>query len=173
VVLVAVLHETFRDGRAVYTLGAEVEVMGKLIAMLMVAGLTACAASAEDTKPPRAIAPPTRIPAPPLNDQPAGQSVPTASIPREVRRAVVEDAAKRFSVPESSVVLTRAEQVTWPDASLGCPEPGTMYTQALVSGFRVVAKTSGGELSYHTDTTGTVRNCRVHEGPDLPRSQDR
>jgi hypothetical protein len=96
-----------------------------------------------------------------------------ASIPREVRRAVVADAAKRFNVPESSVVVARAEQVTWPDGSLGCPEPGMMYTQALVPGFRVVAKTSAGELSYHTDSSGTVRNCRVHEGPEPPQSLER
>lgn len=82
---------------------------------------------------------------------------------------MVADAARRFKVPESAVVLTRAEQVTWPNAALGCPEPGTMYTQALVPGFRVVAKTSSGELLYHTDSSGDVRSCRVHEGPDPPQ----
>jgi hypothetical protein len=60
--------------------------------------------------------------------------------------------------------------VTWPNGALGCPEPGTMYTQSLVPGFRVVAKTSSGELLYHTDTQGDVRNCRVHEGVDPPQS---
>ena len=30
-----------------------------------------------------------------------------------------------------------AEAVTWSDGSLGCPEPGMMYTQALVPGYRV------------------------------------
>jgi hypothetical protein len=146
--------------------------MARIIASLVFASLAAaCAASAEDTPPPpRAMAPPTRIPSPALNDQPVGQPVATAQIPRAVRVAVVADAARRFSVPESSVVLVRAEQVTWPDASLGCPEPGTMYTQALVSGFRVVAKTSGGELLYHTDAQGLTRTCRVHEGPELPHA---
>jgi hypothetical protein len=144
--------------------------MARIIASLLFASLVAaCAASAEEPKStPRAMAPPTRIPSPALDEQPAGQPVSTAQIPREVRRAVVADAAKRFAVPESSVVLVRAEQVTWPDASLGCPEPETMYTQALVPGFRVVAKTSGGELLYHTDTHGLARNCQVQEGPGLP-----
>jgi hypothetical protein len=144
--------------------------MARIIASLVLASLAAaCGASAEDVQPPpRAMAPPTRIPSPALNDQPVGQPVNTAQIPRAVRLAVVADAARRFSVPESSVVLVRAEQVTWSDASLGCPEPETMYTQALVPGFRVVAKTSGGELLYHTDTHGLTRNCQVHEGPRLP-----
>jgi hypothetical protein len=149
--------------------------MARIIALLVFASLAvACAASAGDAQPPpRAMAPPTRIPSPALNDQPAGQAVTTAQIPRAVRLAVVADAARRFSVPESAVVLARAEQVTWPDASLGCPEPGTMYTQALVPGFRVVAKTSGGELLYHTDAHGLARNCRVHEGPELPHAPER
>jgi hypothetical protein len=110
-----------------------------------------------------------RIPAPALNDQPAGETITTAEIPAGVRRAVVADAAKRFNVPENAVVLIRAERVTWPDGALGCPEPGTMYTQALVPGFRVVAKTTAGELLYHTDSLGHTRNCRVQEGPELPQ----
>jgi len=144
--------------------------MARFMAALVVAGLAAaCAASGEEKRAtPRA--PPTRIPAPALDDQPAGQMVSTTAIPVGVRRAVVADAARRFKVPESAVVLTRAQQVTWPNGALGCPEPGTMYTQSLVPGFRVVAKTSSGELLYHTDTQGDVRNCRVHEGVDPPQS---
>jgi hypothetical protein len=137
--------------------------------LLLVAGLAAaCAASGEE---PRATprAPPTRIPAPALNDQPAGQPVSITAVPIEVRRSVVADAAKRFKVAESAVVLTRAEQVTWPSGALGCPEPGTMYTQALVPGFRVVARTLEGELLYHTDTLGNTRSCAVHEGPQPPQ----
>jgi hypothetical protein len=82
-----------------------------------------------------------------------------ASLPRETRRAVAADAARRFKVAESAVVLTRAEQVTWSDGSLGCTEPGRMYTQALVPGYRLIAKTTGGELVYHTDQRGQVVTC--------------
>lgn len=119
--------------------------------------LPACAAEA-----PRAtgIAPPTRIPdALPQESPAAGEPVATAAIPREVRRAVVADAAKRFGVAESSVVLTGAEQVTWSDGSLGCPEPGRLYTQMLVPGFRVQAKTQEGQLTYHTDSRGNALTC--------------
>ena len=132
------------------------------VARLLVIGLFAAgAACASDGKSgERGIAPPTRIPDPvELVVAPAGQQVSTTAIPREVRRAVVADAAKRFNVAESAVVLTRAEQVTWPDGSLGCPQPGRMYTQMLVEGFRVAAKTTEGELRYHTDGRGNVVTC--------------
>src|SRR4249920_1962462 len=90
--------------------------------------------------PARAVAAPVRIPYPaaPL---PAGEPVNTAQVPREVRLAVVSDAARRFKVVESAVVLAGAEQITWNDGALGCPQPGQNYIQALVPGYRIVAKT--------------------------------
>jgi hypothetical protein len=107
------------------------------------------------------IAPPARIPpsAEAVSPLPAGTPVGIANVPRDVRRAVAADAAKRFGVGESEVVLTRAEQVTWNDGSLGCAEPGRMYTQSLIPGYLIVAKTSAGELAYHTDSRGFVVSC--------------
>jgi hypothetical protein len=90
---------------------------------------------------------------------PQGTPVATADIPKTVRRAVVADAAKRFAVAESAVVLVRAEQVTWGDGSLGCPERGVYYTQNLVPGYVIVAKTESGELTYHTDAREQARSC--------------
>jgi hypothetical protein len=135
--------------------------MLRVVTLLVIGIFAASAASASDPKSgERGIAPPTRIPDPvELVVAPSGQQVSTTAIPREVRRAVVADAAKRFNVAESAVVLTRAEQVTWPDGSLGCPQPGRMYTQMLVEGFRVAAKTTEGELTYHTDGRGNVVSC--------------
>jgi hypothetical protein len=72
---------------------------------------------------------------------------------------VVADAAKRFQVAEDAVVLASAEQVTWGDGSLGCPQPGLRYTQMLVPGFRVTATTTAGRMLYHTDTRGNVVTC--------------
>lgn len=90
-----------------------------------------------------------------LSPKPAGEPVAITALSKAVRRAVVAEAAKRFGVAESGVVLASAERVTWSDASLGCPEPGMMYTQALVPGFRVVARAAAGLLVYHTnDVTG-------------------
>lgn len=116
--------------------------------------------SSEPGLPPRGVAPPTRIPPilePPA--APAAEPVDSSVLPRVVRRAVVKDAAQRFMVTESAVVLTRAEQVTWSDGSLGCHQPGGIYTQMIVPGFRVVAKTEDRELVYHTDSRGHVIAC--------------
>jgi hypothetical protein len=126
------------------------------------------ALAAENTLPTRTgMAPPARIPpsAETVSPLPAGTAVGIATVPRELRRAVVADAANRFGVAESAVVLTRAEQVTWNDGSLGCAEPGRMYTQSLVPGYLVIAKTTEGELAYHTDTRALVVSCGTTNKP--------
>lgn len=134
--------------------------MGPLL-ILLAAPLTVAAQTAPPA-PDRAtpIAPPKRIPEVRTEiAAPAGDPVAVASLPRETRRAVVADAARRFGVSRNAVVLARAEQVTWADGSLGCPEPGRRYTQMPVPGYRLVAKTAEGELVYHADTRGNLTNC--------------
>jgi hypothetical protein len=128
-----------------------------LLAGVVLVPLLACAA---DKPAQQGIAPPTRIPNPAkVSAEPAGTTVPSASVPREVRLAVVADAARRFNVAESAVVLGQAEQVTWSDGSLGCPQRGQMYTQNLVAGYRIVAITSAGQMVYHTDSHGFAMTC--------------
>ena len=134
--------------------------MSKLLPMFLAFGVlvAACAVASEKPATPRGIAPPTRIPDP-VVPGPPGEHVDIASVPRAVRRAVVADAAKRFSVNENAVVLVEAERVTWSDGAMGCPERGQMYTQMLVPGYRLSAKTSAGQMLYHTDSRGTVVSC--------------
>ena len=125
--------------------------------------LASPAFAGEPPRPTRAAtgeAPPRRIPLPVDRPAvPAGEPVAMASVPARVRRAVVADAARRFQVAKSAVVLVRAEQVTFPDGSLGCPQPGRMYTQALVPGYRLVARSAQGEIRYHADSRGNVVTC--------------
>jgi hypothetical protein len=80
-------------------------------------------------------------------------------IPEDMLSAVVEDAASGAGVDPSDVQVITAEAVTWSDGSLGCPEPGMSYTQALVPGYRVVLEIDGEELSFHSDASGEFRFC--------------
>jgi len=137
--------------------------MALRVAILSAAMAVTRLALASDPRP-VPIAPPTRIPDPiVVTTEPVGTVVPSASVPREVRRAVVADAARRFKVAESAVVLGETERVTWSDGSLDCPKRGRMYTQALVSGYRVVAITNEGRMVYHTDSKGYVVTCGVSQ----------
>ncbi|MFO7776813.1 MAG: hypothetical protein R6V28_00505 [Nitriliruptoraceae bacterium] len=71
-----------------------------------------------------------------------------ASDSREVALAIA-DAARRTGLEEDEIELVELSMVTWPDGALGCPEPDTMYTQALVEGYRVVLDADGRQLVYH------------------------
>jgi hypothetical protein len=65
-----------------------------------------------------------------------------------VDQAVAEAGGEAGVDPEEIEVLV-AEEVTWPDGALGCPEPDGMYTQALVEGYRIVLDVAGEEVHYH------------------------
>jgi hypothetical protein len=140
-----------------------------VVAAACAAPLMACGAETRG-KAKVGVAPPERIPdVVETTGVPQGAAVTMAELPRELRRVVVADAAKRFGVAESAVVLTRAERVTWNDGSLGCPQPGMGYTQALVPGYRVVARTADQELIYHTDESSGAIAC----AQALPRTTPR
>jgi hypothetical protein len=63
--------------------------------------------------------------------------------------AAIEDLAATEGVSETNVEVVTAEEVTWSDGSLGCPDPDGMYTQALVPGYRIVLAVDGDEVHYH------------------------
>jgi hypothetical protein len=128
----------------------------RVVGFALGAVIAACAVIAQEL--PQRIAPPNRVRDPvivPLR----GEPIAISAVPREVRRAVVADAARRFKVAESSVVLASAEKLTWADSSLGCPEGGRVYAQMQEPGFRVLARTPQGDLRYHTDARGRLSVC--------------
>jgi hypothetical protein len=60
------------------------------------------------------------------------------------------DLAKRLSVDESTISTVSASAVTWPDGSLGCPQPGMNYTQVTVDGVLIELAVDGTTYSYHS-----------------------
>jgi hypothetical protein len=60
------------------------------------------------------------------------------------------DLMKRLGVEAAQVTVVSSDEVTWPDGSLGCPEPGMHYTQMLVPGNRTVLQVGGKQYEYHS-----------------------
>jgi hypothetical protein len=76
-----------------------------------------------------------------------------------VVQAAKKDLARRLNVRQESIELAGAiEDVTWPDTSLGCPEPGMMYAQVLTPGYRFKLQSGGKPYDYHTGK-GVVKLC--------------
>lgn len=67
--------------------------------------------------------------------------------------------AEQTNVAPSEIDVVAYEQVTWRDGSLGCPQPGMMYTQALVDGYRIVLRALGKDVSYHGQTGKPPFRC--------------
>ena len=94
----------------------------------------------------------------------------TGEVPDELIDQARTDAAERAGVDPADVAVVTAEAVTWNDGSLGCPEPGMMYTQALVDGYRVVVEAGGTEYHYHGARTGGLAYCATPQPGGLTTS---
>lgn len=106
---------------------------------------------------------------PPTTDTTASSPTTATTAPaapdlEEVVEAAVIDLAERLHNDPGEIELVAAEAVTWSDGSLGCPEPGKLYTQALVEGYRVVLSHDGTEYDYHA---GQDRNPFLCDRPSL------
>ena len=79
-------------------------------------------------------------------------------------RSARADAVRRTGMAAESWQLISAEAVIWSDGSLGCPQPGMAYTQALVPGYRIVLRGPAGELDYHSSQRGAMVLCPPGRG---------
>ena len=91
--------------------------------------------------------------APPPAQRPAATNL------SQVTRSALADAAQRTGLAPDVLKVLSAEAVTWSDGSLGCPQPGMMYTQALVPGYRVRIQAGGQVLDYHAGRSGKPEAC--------------
>jgi hypothetical protein len=79
--------------------------------------------------------------------------------PERLLAPVLADASKRTGVPAAELVVTNAWRRTWSDGSLGCPQPGMYYTQALVPGWQVIVAAGERSLDYRLSDRGFFIVC--------------
>jgi len=94
--------------------------------------------------------------------------IPTVQVkvPQGILDAIIKEAATLAKVQREKLVIVRAQAVTWNDGSLGCPEPGAMYIQALVKDYWVVIDAA---YDFRVDNAGRFRLWPAGRGhPPLP-----
>ena len=96
---------------------------------------------------------PSRTP-PPRETTPAATG---ALRPTAVELAVTE-LAGQLGIAAEEITVRSVEAVEWPDASLGCPQPGMMYAQVITPGYRIVLEVDGKSYEYHTGGRG-IAHC--------------
>ncbi len=84
----------------------------------------------------------------PLGADDSDSLVPEGDLPPGVAVAT-EDLARYLGVAIDVVDWVSFEEVLWPDASLGCPQPDMSYSQAVVAGSLIVFEVDGDVYEYH------------------------
>jgi hypothetical protein len=87
---------------------------------------------------------PLEAEAPPTPPEKAGPDL--AAIVEAARK----DLAERLSVDVEGIDVVESRSIVWRDGSLGCPEPGMMYTEALQDGALVKLRYGSKVYSYHS-----------------------
>jgi hypothetical protein len=92
--------------------------------------------------------------------------------------AARDDLAERLSIDNDAIEVVDARRVTWGNGALGCPEPGMMYTQALVPGYYIHLRYNGKDAYYHAGRDGRPMHCPAERsqppmGSDHPDSASR
>jgi hypothetical protein len=91
-------------------------------------------------------------------------------IPKGILDPILNEASKLANVPREQLSIVRAEAVVWSDGSLGCPESGMEYAQALVRGYWVVVNAAGQEYDFRAGNDGSFRLCPPGRGRPPSRS---
>ena len=128
------------------TTGTHIRIAFGLV-VACIAFLAGCSPALTPSSPPAATAtiiPPRATPA--LNLTPVIESAEFF-----VRALVANEAAKHTGADPFSVNIDRVEVKVWPDAGLGCGQPGQAYTQGTITGWLLEVKAGTKTLEYHTD----------------------
>jgi hypothetical protein len=88
-------------------------------------------------------------------------------VPDSLLAEMKADLAGRLGEAATKARIVRAEQVIWPDGSIGCAKPGVMYTQAIVPGYLVEFELEGKSYRYHSTLKGGATYCE-RPGQHMP-----
>jgi len=96
-------------------------------------------------------------PEPSTDDAQMKETVPAAG--SELVLIAKDDLAARLNIDTDDITLTRFDEVTWPDGSLGCPRKDMKYKQMLVNGSLIVLTVDGVDYHYHSGGTRPPFYC--------------
>jgi hypothetical protein len=83
----------------------------------------------------------------------------SGEVPPQILAIFQDDLARRALVKHDQITVVSATEQQWPDGAMGCPQPGQMYTQMIVPGYRVVLQAAGERYAYHSDRRGNFIVC--------------
>lgn len=139
-----------------------------LLFMLLSLVVSACGGSAIEVSPdpesPARTAEPGQdlsvsTPLPAVNTSKSPATVSVEFVPEEIAEKAKTDLMQRLSISEDQIRVVATKAVTWPDASLGCPQPGIAYAQGITQGYVILLGVNGKVYEYHADMLNGVNSC--------------
>ena len=97
--------------------------------------------------------------------EPTPRAPVTGEVPASLLTQIFQDLSERLKIEIEQIEISKAEQVVWNDGSLGCPQPGEFYTQALVNGYWLILKVDNVVYDYRASDRGNFFLC---EPPSVP-----
>lgn len=94
----------------------------------------------------------------------ASRAVTEIQLPASILDPITDEVARDAGVAREAVVVRQAEAVTFPNGGLGCEQPGMLYTQVQVDGYRVVLEAGGVTYDYRGPWNGRARRCLQPKG---------
>ena len=137
-----------------------------LLTSLLILALTACRSRPQ----PQVLETATpSLPVPEESPLPQPETSPLSPLPtpptNPARVAAVDFLARELGISADQITVVSSQPVDWPDASLGCPEPGMMYAQVITPGYKFVLEAGGETYEIHTDEYGgNVVLCESRRG---------
>ena len=92
----------------------------------------------------------------PLSDPASSPLEPAYGAADQAVAAAMRHLANELGTRLNEIEVIAIEPVDWPDASLGCPQPGKAYAQVVTPGYRIVLEADGKEYELHTDQSGSA-----------------
>jgi len=138
--------------------------MKKIIPFITLFILAACqpVTLTDEPVPPQ---PTSAVVQPPVDD---AQPTPDPETTPQLIQFAIRDLASRLDVNPELINVISINPITWPDASLGCPQEGMMYAQVETEGFIIWLEANGNPYRYHTDTSEKVVFCKAPQLPGIP-----
>lgn len=95
----------------------------------------------------------------PLDSTPIVQPAPGNPGIKDPVAQAMTDLSQRLGVAMDDIEPLSLLEVTWRDGSLGCPQAGMAYTQALVAGQQLILSVNDEEYHYHSGKDGVFEYC--------------
>jgi hypothetical protein len=83
----------------------------------------------------------------------------TGEVPNDLIDSILKDLAGKTGAQISNMTIVQSPAVVWNDGSLGCPQPGGIYTQALVNGYWIILEIAGKKFDYRATEAGYFILC--------------